>query len=254
MTAKLGRRQAGVWLGRLALLAAAIPGCTGPSGPEYFAQRPNDSGAVVRIWEVRLSGPLRYVATHLILECRGEKDPTGPGETWEVFQFPNAFQSALGHVHHAAPDPARPTIGRRDRLLTEIRGPRAARAVAWIRENAPRYRYRERYWACPGPNSNTFVATLIRDCPDLSADLPSTAVGKDYAGWIRVGRTTTKAGLQLTTPAIGAQVGLEEGVELQLLSSCLIGIDLLPPAIKLAFIGRVGFPESSRRRHVDAAQ
>jgi hypothetical protein len=237
------------------VLAAAVcllASCTGPSGPAYFAQHPNDVGPVVRVWEVRLSGPLRYVATHLILEVRGAEDPAGHGETWEVFQFEDLSEPDHGHIHVFRPREDRATIGSRDHLVAEVRGERAARAVAWIREHAPAYRYRHRYVACPGPNSNTFVATLIRDCPDLAVDLPPTAVGKDFAGWLRIGGTTTKTGVQVTTPVLGAQVGIEEGVEIQLLGSCLIGVDFLPPAIKLAFVGRVGFPETARQRHDDA--
>ena len=37
-----------------------------------------------------------------------------------------------------------------------------------------------RVW--PGPNSNTFTAWILRGVPELKADLPPTAIGKDYTG------------------------------------------------------------------------
>ena len=36
------------------------------------------------------------------------------------------------------------------------------------------------YRAWPGPNSNTFVAHVMRSVPELAAALPPTAIGKDW--------------------------------------------------------------------------
>jgi hypothetical protein len=42
--------------------------------------------------------------------------------------------------------------------------------------------------------------------------------------------------------ALGVLVGLEEGIELNLLGLTL-GIDFIAPALKLPGVGRVGFPQ-----------
>lgn len=83
---------------------------------------------------------------------------------------------------------------------------------------------------------------MIRDCPHLSVDLPPTAIGKDFRGWIHVFGTTTKTGVQLESQILGLQLGLQEGVEVHLLWM-VFGVDLYPPALKLPMIGRLGFPE-----------
>ena len=36
------------------------------------------------------------------------------------------------------------------------------------------------YRVWPGPNSNTFVASIIAAVPGIRAALPSTAIGKDF--------------------------------------------------------------------------
>ena len=42
------------------------------------------------------------------------------------------------------------------------------------------YPYPNSYRAWPGPNSNTFMAYIARQIPELGIHLPSTAVGKDF--------------------------------------------------------------------------
>ena len=42
------------------------------------------------------------------------------------------------------------------------------------------YRYKDRYLPWPGPNSNTFVAWVLRKA-GVEFDLPWKALGKDYA-------------------------------------------------------------------------
>jgi cytosine/uracil/thiamine/allantoin permease len=45
------------------------------------------------------------------------------------------------------------------------------------------YRYRNHgdYNAWPGPNSNTFVATILAAVPEIGVTLPATAIGKDFS-------------------------------------------------------------------------
>jgi hypothetical protein len=45
------------------------------------------------------------------------------------------------------------------------------------------YRYRNHgdYNAWPGPNSNTFVSTILAAVPEIGVTLPATAIGKDFS-------------------------------------------------------------------------
>lgn len=121
------------------------------------------------------------------------------------------------------------------------RGAVAEAGIACLRAHRDRAMPRP-YLMVPGPNSNTFVDRLLRWC-HLHADLPATAVGKDFRGLIGVSRTTGGTGVQFETPLVGVKLGLKEGLEVHLLSLAF-GIDLWPPAILLPFgPGRLGFDD-----------
>ena len=67
-----------------------------------------------------------------------------------------------------------------------MRGDAAAQAlIPKIEAAIKEYSYANagdyRIW--PGPNSNTFVATVLRAIPELGAALPPNAVGRDFRPW-----------------------------------------------------------------------
>ena len=109
------------------------------------------------------------------------------------------------------------------------------------------YRYARlgdyRIW--PGPNSNTFVATIMQ-AAQMKAALTPTAVGKDYpydGRW--VGLTTSRTGVRVTLGGyIGVALGYE-GVEVNLLGA-VAGFDIRRPALKLPGLGRIGMPLYSK--------
>ena len=131
----------------------------------------------------------------------------------------------------------------RPQVTYELRGAVAARAIPKIREAVARYPYRARgsYLIWPGPNSNTFVAAIVRQVPELKAELPSNAVGKDFLGaGLRVGPTPSNSGWQVSWGGLaGLALAWEEGLELHVLGAT-IGVDPLDLAIKLPSIGTVG--------------
>ena len=63
-----------------------------------------------------------------------------------------------------------------------IEGDEAQRLIPQIQAAVASYPYQVSgdYQAWPGPNSNTFVAHVMRSVPELSAPLPPTALGKDW--------------------------------------------------------------------------
>jgi hypothetical protein len=117
----------------------------------------------------------------------------------------------------------------------------AAKAIPCLRAHVD-LAQPEPYVMVPGPNSNTFVDRLLRWC-GLHADLPATAVGKDFRGIVGVTRTSGGTGFQIETPLVGVKVGLKEGIEIHLLTLGF-GIDLWPPAIIVPLGGgRIGFDD-----------
>lgn len=99
-------------------------------------------------------------------------------------------------------------------------------------------RYSDGYLMWPGPNSNTFMSELAGQIPELAFVLDANAVGKDWPGWLDVGRTTSKTGVRLDTPVAGAAVALREGVELHALG-LTFGVRLFPPSLALPFLPRI---------------
>ena len=81
-------------------------------------------------------------------------------------------------------------------------------------------------------------------CPSCGSILPPTAIGKDFLpGGALIAPSPSGTGLQLSVlGALGVLIGLEEGVELNLLGLTL-GIDFNSPALKLPGLGRVGLPQ-----------
>jgi hypothetical protein len=130
--------------------------------------------------------------------------------------------------------------GSRPQLLSDLRGEGVDDVIARIEDAVAKYPYPGTYRVWPGPNSNTFVAFVARQVPELRVDLPPTAIGKDYLGVMPVGKTPSGTGAQLSLfGAAGVLVGWEEGVEVNLLG-LTFGVDPKSLSIKLPLLGRIG--------------
>jgi len=131
--------------------------------------------------------------------------------------------------------------GNPPRVLVDHRGPAAEGLIGRIEAAIASYPYPDQYRTWPGPNSNTFIAHIGREVPELGLDMPPIAVGKDYLtnGGL-FARTPSGSGVQLSLLGVlGLSVGRTEGLEINLLG-LIIGIDPLGLALKLPGIGRIG--------------
>ena len=154
---------------------------------------------------------------------------------WRVFRdLPAVFSET------AVPD--RNWFGNRPEIIAELRGKEATEAIAKIAEAVESYPYIHEYRLWPGPNSNTFTAYVARKVPELKLDLPVTAIGKDYPiNSALFERTPSGTGYQISLYGVlGILLSRQEGLELNLIGLSF-GIDFARPALKLPFIGRLGF-------------
>ncbi len=131
-------------------------------------------------------------------------------------------------------------------VLFEARGEKADKIIDQLVPLINKYPFKSKYVLWPGPNSNTFIAYLIREIKELDIELPPHAVGKDYFGPNQfLSNTASDTGITLSAYGLlGITFGLAEGFEVNLFGAH-IGLDLWTPALKLPLLGRVGFKDKS---------
>ena len=97
---------------------------------------------------------------------------------WEVWQTKNAGGSCIGHVHRDLKRPDDGVGGGPCRVAAQWSGEPALRIAQVLRaiENYP-YCETYRYW--PGPNSNTFVAWVLRQA-GVKQPLDPRGIGRNY--------------------------------------------------------------------------
>lgn len=126
-------------------------------------------------------------------------------------------------------------------LLLEVKGRDAERMIPQIQKAAQVYPYQDFYRLWPGPNSNSFIAYIMRHTSGFGVELPPHAIGKD---WLENGkifaRSQTGTGFQISLYGVlGITLGWAEGIEINILG-LTYGVDIMSPALKLPFIGRIG--------------
>src|SRR5262245_54321660 len=107
--------------------------------------------------------------------------PEGKGYTvYEVIGW-RLYSSDTAVVVRNRPPDGR-WFGAMPELIADRRGAGVDVLIERIEKAASDYPWAGEYKVWPGPNSNTFTAWLLRAVPELGADLPPTAIGKDYSG------------------------------------------------------------------------
>ena len=132
--------------------------------------------------------------------------------------------------------------GNAPQVLADVRGAEAESMIPKVEAAIANYQYRHagdyRIW--PGPNSNSFVAAVLRAVPELQVALPANAVGRDYRDGFYAGATDSRTGVELNLGGYaGLKIGWVEGVEVNLLG-LVAGVDIRRPALKLPAFGRIG--------------
>jgi hypothetical protein len=135
-------------------------------------------------------------------------------------------------------------FGNKPQVVVDLRGKAATQAIPKIEAAVKAYQYANagdyRIW--PGPNSNTFVATVLRAIPEAEAILPANAVGRDFRPYPYAGLTDSGTGVEASLWGIvGVKLGWVEGVEMNFLG-LVAGLDLRNPGVKLPGFGRIGVP------------
>jgi hypothetical protein len=198
--------------------------------------------AMVRVFAARTVRWRGIFATHCWIVVKGEN-----GERYERFDY-TGWGGEPVRINGYAPDGL--WFGREPELVLAVDGEIARQAIPKLRAAIESYAFRARgdYRAWPGPNSNSFVATVLAAAPELRAKLPTTAIGKDFpvdGSWLA--STPSGTGYRLSVGGYGGvTVGWYEGIELSLFGAVL-GLELRRPAINLPALGRFGVPDQPTR-------
>ncbi len=139
--------------------------------------------------------------------------------------------------------------GNRPYVAAEISGNQAEALIPRIEAAIASYPAAQRgsYIVWPGPNSNSFVAWVVRNTPGFEVELPPVAIGKDYLGpGIAFDRAPSGTGITVSVAGlIGLTLALREGFEFSLLGTG-IGIDPDDLALKLPSLGKLSLSDLSR--------
>ncbi|WDD97466.1 DUF3750 domain-containing protein [Thalassomonas actiniarum] len=209
-----------------------------------FAPKPAEyTGAVIQVYAARTWGAKQAVSVHTWISTKrsGEQHYT----SYEIIGWRLRRNNSALVVRQSLPD--RDWWGHQPQLLLDYRAPDADQLIDKIAAAVADYPYKNEYQAYPGPNSNTFTASIARAVPELGLDLPSTAIGKDYSPITRlVGPSPSGSGYQFSLLGmLAVTVGVEEGLELNLLG-LNFEFDIFDLAIELPGIGRIGVDQVSR--------
>ncbi len=125
-------------------------------------------------------------------------------------------------------------------IILDLEGEKAEKLIPKITDAVASYPYPSRYTAWPGPNSNTFIAYIAREIPELTLALPGNAIGKDYLSSTKFfSRTPSGTGYQFSFFGIlGITLAVQEGFEINLLG-LVYGISPATLTLKLPGFGDI---------------
>lgn len=191
------------------------------------------SEAVVLVYAARTFGWRGNFAVHTWVSTK-----QAGADHWQVHEVMGWRRPIV----RSGPDlPDRRWYGAEPRLLAELRGAEAEAAIPNILAAVQSYPYPDTYEAWPGPNSNTFVAWLIRETPQLEVVLPNIAIGKDYPAPGAFNRTPSNSGYQASLFGYaGVATSVQEGLEINLLG-LNFGLDPWHLGVKLPGFGQLSF-------------
>src|SRR2546428_4430974 len=150
--------------------------------------------AIVQVYAARVIGWRGVFGVHTWIAVK----PAAAAEytVYEIIGWRLRSQDTALVVRHRAPDMR--WFGSAPELVAAKRGAGVEELITRIDKAAHSYPRAGEYTMWPGPNSNTFTAWVLRAVPELEADLPPTAIGKDYSGKKLVGSAPSGRGFQFS--------------------------------------------------------
>ena len=191
-----------------------------------------DTEASIRVLAARTGGLKGILAVHSWLVLKPKDAPSY--DRYEVVGWGNP-------VRRNGQPPDGRWYSNDPVVIYELKGAEAERVLPKLEAAIRAYQFWQRgsYRTWPGPNSNTFVASVLAAVPELPVTLPPTAIGRDYppGAWLR---REPDGGLSASLGGFaGVALGLRRGVEINLLG-LVAGIRFREPTLILPGFGALG--------------
>ena len=146
----------------------------------YAAPTPPDPAreaeAVVQVYGADVWGFRGHFAIHTWVATKARD-----ADTYQIYQV-IGWRQRRGRpvlsISEGRPD--KPWYGSPAILLQEKRGAVAETLVAEVERAVRDYPYQDEYKMWPGPNSNSFVAWIALEVPELELELPLKAIGQSW--------------------------------------------------------------------------
>ena len=169
---------------KLGCLLFFVSGCAGKDWrtasrePAGIAPDPKTTReAVLQVYGAPTWGWRGWFAIHTWVAAK----PTD-AESYTVYEVIGWRQyRGLSAVRIEKDFPDRYWFGQKPRLLADHRGSGVDDMIKAVDRAARSYPWPETYKAFPGPNSNTFIAWIGKQVPELKLSLPFSAIGSGYS-------------------------------------------------------------------------
>lgn len=161
-----------LWLISILLVPDSFGEAVAPD-PDVFDE------AVVQVYGADVWGMRGHFAIHTWIALKGRG-----ADTYEIYQVIGWRQRRGQPVLSISEGrPNKPWYGSPAILLHEKRGAEADVLLDQIRAAVDSYPYPDDYKMFPGPNSNSFVAWIALEVPELGLELPAKAIGQTWMKW-----------------------------------------------------------------------
>jgi hypothetical protein len=202
-----------------------------------YSPHPDDyNGPIIQVYAARTRGSKNIVAVHTWIATK-----RNGADEYIISQIFGWRLSRRGTALNREPGiPDKSWARNAPELLLDLRGEEVELLIDKVEAAINTYPWKDEYTAWPGPNSNTFLAWIGLQVPELKLDLPATAIGKDWRPVSRtLGRSVSGTGVQVSLYGLlGMTAALEEGLEINILGLS-VELDLFDLGLELPGIGRV---------------
>ncbi len=202
-----------------------------------YAPHPDDyTESIIQIYGARTRGVKKAVAIHTWIATK--RAGADHYIITQIFGWRLKRNGTALNREPGVPDKA--WAGNEPTLLLDLRGKDAEKLIDQVDAAITVYPWKNVYTAWPGPNSNTFLAWIGLQVPELKLDLPATAIGKDWRPLSHsFGQSVSGTGVQASVYGLlGVTAAYEEGLELNILGLS-IELDIFDLSMELPGIGRV---------------